>query len=545
MEEKQPAKNEAEQGKTEDREKDGFMDRRIIIGVAVLLVGAGGTFAVAKRDSRARVETILPQKRDITETIALTGEFRGLTETNVGAQINGRIVAMFVKEGDRVKRGQQIARLDDAVLVTQISQAEEAEKIAQGQIEQAQDALKSAQAQRVQAARPALASELERVRADTRQNVAVAQAKLAAAREHYAELQRGDTSEQRDQITAQVAQAQAALNFAEKDYRRQRDLYQQGAISAATFDVADTNRESARLALANLQARQRQQQVGTRKETLEQARADIQAAEATVAGAQATGNAQLQTLLAQPRAEDVLVADAHVREAQRAREVALLKEKQIRTGVELAVRQRRDSLVTAPFDGTVTKIVTEVGGVASASQALVRLVKTGRPEIRADMDEKYLGRVKVGQEAIITADAYPGQQVVTHIRELGAQVDNTRGTIEVRLDPATVAPWLRPNQTLSVNVIVARNSPRLLLPLSSVISVGGTSWAYAVENGLIVKKPLDADATSQEGVPVKSGVSETDRVVLAPNGVKVGASVVAVPASKQSLLNSNANGGTE
>lgn len=497
------------------------------------LIGAAavaGLVAAVRMQGPPAVEVVTPERRNVTESVAVTGELRGLTETNVGAQISGRIAGLQVKEGDHVRRGQPIAQLDDSTLQTALAQAEQAYRVAEGEVEQAADAIKTASAQRALAARPTLASDIARQKADTAQNVAVARAKLLASRQRLAELLSGDTAEEREQLSAQIAQAQVTLDLAEKEFGRQRELYRQGALAASAFDSADSARLSAREALAQFKARQKQQQVGTRKETLEQARADVRAAEATIAGAQATGAAQLQTLLAQPRAEDVLVADSRIREARRTMDVAILRKDQAAAARELARRQRGEAVVNSPFEGTVTKILTEVGGVTAPNQPIVRLVRTGRPEVRADMDEKYLGRVQVGQQAIVTSDAFPGKQVKSRIRELGSQIDNTRGTVEVRLDLLEKAEWLRPNQTLSVNILVGKDSPRYLLPIASVISAGGTTWAYAVENGVVVKKVLDTDATAVEGVPVKSGLTESDQIVLNPNGVQPGAKVRPVAA---------------
>lgn len=489
------------------------------------------------------VETVTPQTRTVVESIAVTGTLRGRTETSVGAQINGRIAQMLVREGDHVWAGQPLARLDDAVARAQVDQASEAIRTAETQLAQAVDSVTTAEAQLHQTDRPTLASDIARVRADTAQNVAVAEAKLAGAKQRLAALQRGDTLEQRQQLEAQVEQAQASLELAQKDYARQQTLYRQGAVAPASLDSAEANRRVAQKTLDNLLARKRQQEIGPRAEDIAQAEADVRAAEATVTGAKATGEAQLRSLLAIPRVEDVIVARNRLREAERARLVAQSRLRESRMALDVERRRLSDALVTAPFAGTVTQIVTEVGGVTAANQPLVRLVRTARPEIRADTDEKYLGKLRLGQEAVVTADAFPDQEVRARIREIGAQVDKDRGTIEVRLNPLSTPAWLRPNQTLSVNILVDRGSPRLVVPLSAVTMVGGTAWVLVVENGVVRRRPIEAGAVGTDGVPVRAGLTARDQVVLQPVGLEAGERVRATPRNAASAVGSDGGKG--
>ena len=510
--------------------KSGAVRILLLFGAVVIAAGVAG-WAMSRPKT---VETAYPRRRVVAESIAVSGALRGLVETSVGAQTSGRVARLLVREGDRVKKGQTLAQLDDAVLQAELRQAREAVSTALTQRAQADDAIGTAQAQLTLAARPALASDLARVRAETAQNVAVAQARLAGANQRLAELQRGDTLEQRQQIEAQVEQARAALNLAEKDLTRQRELSRQGAIAAATLDVAETTRSVARKTLDNLLARQKQQAVGARVEDIAQAQADIRADDATITGARATGEAQLRSLLAIPRAEDVSLAQNRVREAQRARALADDRCRESQSALEVTRRRLGDAVVTAPFDGTVTKIVTEAGGVTAPNQPLVRLVRAGRPEIRADLDEKYLGKIRVGQDAVVTADAFPGQKVQARIREIGAQIDTDRGTVEVRLDPLSTPAWLRPSQTLSVNILTERAAERLVVPLTALTTVGGEASVLVVEDGVIARRVVQAGAPAADGVPIHDGLREQDAVVAHPMGLLPGARVraIAAPASR-------------
>ena len=483
----------------------------------------GGYFLMNRKPPEIKV--VRPVTRTVAQTVAASGEVRGRVETNVGAQTGGRVAALLVKEGDVVRGGQVIARLDDRVLRGEVAQSAEAVRSAETALAQAADAVATANANLSVASRPALASDVTKARADAAQAVAVAEANLSGRRERLAELKAGAVADVRSQIAAQVAQARVNLKDAVRNYDRQARLAAQGAVAQSVADAAETVRDSANETLTNLLAREAELRKPARAELLAQAEAEIRAAVATVNGAKASGDAAVSSLLALPRAEDVAVARSRVTEAESAKRAAEGRLIEAKLALVTAQNRLADAVVTAPFGGTVTQIVTEVGGVTGASQALVRLVRTAKPEIRVALDEDNLGRVAVGQDAVITSAAFPDASVTGVVREIGAEVDAAKGQVTVKIEPRTVPVWLRPGQTLSVNIVTQKAAPRLIVPLQTVTTAGGFSTVLLVTNGVVRKKTVTVEASGTDGIPVSAGLTETDSVVLDPGTASVGQKV--------------------
>ncbi|GAB4457959.1 MAG: efflux RND transporter periplasmic adaptor subunit [Armatimonadaceae bacterium] len=489
---------------------------------------------------RSRPKTVpvtRPVERLVVESIAGAGRVRGQVETSVGAQTNGRVAAMLVREGDRVQEGQVVARLDTTVLQAQVGQSQIAVSTAETQVAQATDAVETAKAQLEQASRPPLKSDIEQVKAQTAQQVAVAEATLAAARQRLAERERGATREERQALSAQVLQAEANVEQAEREYNRQKLLFDEGAVAKSVLDNAETTLKVARRTLENLQAQQKQQEIGPREELVAQAKADVRAAEATVRGAKATGAAQLESLLSTPRPEDVRVAKRRLEEARQAKRVAEARLREARVALDVAQSRLGDALVRAPFDGTITEIVTEAGGVTGPNQPIVRLVRFALPEVRVDIDEKRLSKLRIGLEGVVSSDAFPDQTFTAIVKEIGAQVDTDRGTVEVRLDPVNPPDWLRPGQTVSVNIIVDEGTRRLVVPLTAVTTIGGTSFAFVIQEGKVARRDVEVGPASPDGFPILAGLSAEDTVIIKPTGLAPGQAVVPDvqenPAAKQ------------
>lgn len=510
--------------------------RNLLVVVGLLGIG-GAVFALRARPKIVAVST--PVSLLVEETIAASGRLRGQTESNVGAPNGGRVAALFVREGTYVKAHQLIARLDSEVQDAQVQQTRDALETARGQIAEVDTAVRTAEAQLQRAKRPPLSSDIERLRVENQQNSHVGEAKLLGAQqreaslyERFLELKNGARAEEVAQAETQVRQAEANLTQLERDWKRQQTLYLRNAVARVDSERAETSYLVGQQVLENARSRLQQLQSGNRPEQIAQAQADYRAAredvasaEASLRGAQRSGAAQMASLLASPRPEDVAVEKEQLNQAIRAREVARERGREAQTALALARRRYQETLITAPFAGTITQVVTETGAVTGAGTPIARLVRTGLPEIHVDLDESNLGKLRLGQEAIVTNDAFPDTRFHARVSAIGAQVDTDRGTVEVRLVPVSPPAWVRPGQTFTVNILLGQAERQLIVPTSAVATVGGVSSLLAVENGKIVKKSVKAAPTTSRGVPILLGITPGTEVVVKQAGLQPGESV--------------------
>ena len=153
------------------------------------------------------------------------------TIINVSAKIPGRVVEVFVKEGDRVKAGQIIARLDPKDILAQKAQAEAA---------------------------------------------------VSAAKAVYDQAWAGARQQEIGAAAADSSQAQATAENARKNYVRMQQLYTQGAISAAQLDNAEAAYKVASQAASAKGEQLSLVQAGAREETIRAALAQVKQAEAAV-----------------------------------------------------------------------------------------------------------------------------------------------------------------------------------------------------------------------------------------------------------------------
>jgi multidrug resistance efflux pump len=175
---------------------------------------------------------------------------------------------------------------------------------------------------------------------------------------------------------------------------------------------------------------QAESDVGTAEAELEEARAGVEKAEAEVDQAQA----DLALVKAGNREEDIVVAEAAVAQAE-----AALTEAQ---------NALDDAVLRAPFDGTVGAIYVGEGELALSGAEAVRLGDLTRLRVETeDLSEVDVDQVRVGQAAIVTADALTDQEFPGEVTEVAPVSTDHRGdtvytvTIDLGLGPESGLRW--------------------------------------------------------------------------------------------------------
>ena len=112
-----------------------------ITGAIVAAVVLGGVVAASViRDNRSKVtvQTQKIAKRDLVSIVSASGEVKPKRYVDIGANVSGRIVQLAVKEGDRVKKGQVLARIESTRFAAGARQSDEAVKAAKADLDRAQ-----------------------------------------------------------------------------------------------------------------------------------------------------------------------------------------------------------------------------------------------------------------------------------------------------------------------------------------------------------------------------------------------------------------------
>lgn len=205
-----------------------------------------------------------------------------------------------------------------------------------------------------------------------------------------------------DDISAQVELAKAQADSARQARIRllRGNREEERAAAAQATDAAKAVMLQAQDHLARMDALYRKSEIS--RDMFDQAKRDFDVAQANFQRAQDEQN----LTDARPLPEDVSRADAEVAAAERS--------------IAVAMDKLEKCNVRAPISGTILKVLTKAGESYSTlvPQPLFTIADESVRRVRAEVDERDIGRVKLGQQAIVTADAYPGKKFEGQVVEI-------------------------------------------------------------------------------------------------------------------------------
>jgi membrane fusion protein (multidrug efflux system) len=286
----------------------------------------------------------------------------------VGTRVSGQIARVNIAENQLVKKGDVIAEIDDADYAAREKQAE-----AEVATAQAQAAAADAQVQVVEAT--------------SRGGLASARAMVTGSSAGV----NGATA-QADSAKAALTRAEVDAKKAELDLARVQELRRTNAVAAQAVDDAQASRDSTQAAVA-------------------QARAQLTLAQ------QSKNSALAQVGEAQGRLSQSTPVEAQIATAHAQADLAHARVDSVKAALDLAKMQLAYTKIVAPGDGMASKLSVHPGQMAGMGQPVIELVPT-TTYVVANFKETQLGKMRAGQHATITVDAFPGRKLEGKVESL-------------------------------------------------------------------------------------------------------------------------------
>ena len=263
-----------------------------------------------------------------------------LTEVDISFKQPGRVVELKVDEGDPVKAGQPIARMDSAELEAQQSRE-------QAGVHSAQSALTQL--------RTSIDWQTETIAGD----LELKAAELRAAESRLKELETGSRPQEIENARAALDQARAENDLAQRDWARAQKLIKAEDISTAQYEGFRTRAQATAAGMKRAEENYALVKEGPRSEAIEQARANVQRARAAIRLGEAN------RIDVQRRKQEITLRQAEIERAQASARVL---------GVQLG-----DRALVSPVDGVVLSRHAEPGEVLPAGSSLLTLGDIDHP----------------------------------------------------------------------------------------------------------------------------------------------------------------------
>jgi HlyD family secretion protein len=287
-----------------------------------------------------------------------------------------------------------------------------------------------------------------------------------------------------------VEQAEIGVRNAEAHLRHQTDVSLPAAERALDQSIA--TRDAARLQYART-ARLLARGIATQA-ARDEARKLLDIAEAAVL------SAQLQVESNGPNGSDGQMAKLALDTAR----AALVN---ARTGL-------RRTVIAAPSNGRVVNRSVEVGSLVQPGRTLFVFAPQGSLRLVAEIDERNLGLLRIGQPALASAEAYPDQRFAAKLSVINPSINAARGSVTVKLAVESPPPNLLEDMTVSIEIEVARRDKAQLLPASAVRDIAtGNPFVLVIEDGRAARRPVKLGARGLESIEILGGLAEAEQVI--------------------------------
>jgi RND family efflux transporter MFP subunit len=209
--------------------------------------------------------------------------------------------------------------------------------------------------------------------------------------------------------------------------------------------------------------------------------------------------------------------------------------------VGLAKANLENTLIRAPFDGTVLRKDAEVGEVVApvasgggfTRGAVVTMADLETLEVEVDVNEAYIGQISNGQAARIVLDAYPQLAFAGAVLQIVPTADRQRATVQVKVSILDSDPRILTEMGARVefleedrDVDVATAAPRVFVTSDAVRDEAGSPVVWVVRDGLAFRAAVDAGPVSGGRREIRAGLGGGETVIVdPPDGLADGTAV--------------------
>src|SRR5262245_10550718 len=255
------------------------------------------------------------------------------------------------------------------------------------------------------------------------------------------------------------------------------------------------------------QVRQAEAAFEVAKATIRQREADLALAKTNVERSRSLYQRQL---LPQQTLDD---AEAKYQSAQAALDLARAQNTQSESRLDELRINLQNTIITSPVNGFVARRAADPGAFVSQNSPVVDVVDITRVRLVANIVEKDLKQIGVGDTARVEVDAFPGEDFMGRIARVSPVLDPQTRTAPIEVEIANAQYRLKPGMYARVGIVTESHPNALVVPTNAVVDVNGTRGVYLSVNNSAAFHPVKIGIEGNERTEILDGVAAGDRVV--------------------------------
>lgn len=527
--------------------------RKQIVALIALVLIVIVVIAVRSRQTGnmpVSIQTDTVKRGTVLSSVSGNGVLQPLTTVDVKSNVGGQVVELMVDEGDHVKAGQIIAKIDPADSLSGLNQANADYSSSKAKVDQARYALSM---QRIQteaniiSAQQALESNKQKLsqaqqQADvqpklTAEAISQAQSSMESAQATLDQTKSALIPQKLASIKASYDQAKASYEQSQKNVIRQRALLEKGFVAKSVVDTAEEQFSLAKAQLDNAKSKKdtveddcaqdmksAQAKVAQAKSALASAQAnrmqddlkrkDLAASRAALKQAVAAlASAQASSYQDQMKGEDILQTQAQLAKSQAA--------------VDNAKTQVGYTTIIAPRSGVVVKKYVEIGSIVTAGRqaigggsgsgiTIVEIADISKMRVVVDVDETDVNKITMDQEVDVSVDACPDELFPGKVIKIApkAEVNSNVTTVPVTVELDETDSRLKPEMNATCDFVIARKENALYVPVEAVSQTDTSMEVTVIKDKIQIVRKVEVGLAGDDSCEIIKGLKEGEVVVI-------------------------------
>ncbi|HIO48509.1 TPA: efflux RND transporter periplasmic adaptor subunit [Candidatus Poribacteria bacterium] len=478
------------------------------------------------------VEVTKVEKGNIQSELELSGSIKANSQVVVVSQVVGEIIEVLVSEGQFVTKGEVVAVIESEELKLRLLQAQAAYHAAEIKYTQAQKLAKiriSAQVAQARSQLSAAETELQQVldlsQKQTLSKIEQAEAGLASLQANFEKIRGGTREEDKKRAQAAVDRAKADLTNIQSNYNRMRPLFDDGAISAQSFDNVQAQLGISKAQYDAVIEQKKLIDRGPQEEDIRAVGAQVKQAEAAVRLARLSNEtktwekdislmqSQVESARANLQSVEAL-ENAKSWEAEIASAETLVIQAQ--ASADLAKKMLSYATIIAPIAGIISKLNLDPGNIVTPAVSICEIVDMHSVKAVVYVIESDLPKVEVGREVSINVDSWD-EPFSGRISEISPVLDISSRSAKVEIVLSNPDLRLKPGMFSKVTIPLQIRKGAIILSRSAIIRsvVSGEYSVFIIDSGISKQRQIGLGLSKGDIVEIRSGLSSGEQVVTA------------------------------
>lgn len=185
--------------------------------------------------------------------------------------------------------------------------------------------------------------------------------------------------------------------------------------------------------------------------------------------------------------------------------------------------------VASTVTGTIEEVSVTNGSYVISGTNILTIISSDGLVINADISEKAISKVAVGQNVIITGSGFSGQKyhgIVEEISNVAKKqyVGTNQDTyVQAKVRFTDADSKIRVGYSAKIKILTSPEKSISILPYEAVMQdEEGSEYVYVFKSGIAVRKDIETGAELGDGVEVKNGIDLNDKIITSPQEIKDG-----------------------